>query len=233
MLKLENISAGYGFLQVLTDISLHVDKGEFVTVIGPNGAGKSTLMETIFNLTTLHSGKLLYENEEISGLDPSKLTPRGIAYVPQEHNIFPTLTVMENLVLGAFHNRGRQEQNLVEVFARFPRLEERQQQKGGTLSGGERQMLAVSCALMSEPMLLLLDEPSGGLAPLIVAELFEKIAEIQKEEDVAILLVEQNAQKALQYAERGYVLQSGKIQLEGSADELLGNTAVIESYLGV
>lgn len=231
MLELQDVSAGYGPIQVLIDINLKVGEQEFVTVIGPNGAGKSTLMKTIYGLATLHDGQLSYREEDLRKLNPEQLASRGLAYVPQDQSIFPSLSVLENLTLGTV-NKDQQLHKLEEIFTYFPRLKERQRQRAGTLSGGERQMLAISCALMGDPELLLLDEPSGGLAPLLVEMLFEKISEIHQQ-GTAVLLVEQNAKKALEAADRGYVLQGGRIQLEGTAGALLKEKAVIDSYLGV
>jgi len=231
MLELSGVSAGYGPLKVLTDINLRVEEGEFVTVVGPNGAGKTTLMKTIYGLTTLHEGTVRFRGEDLRALKPQQLASRHLAYVPQDQNVFPSLSVLENLTLG-IRDKAQQARNLEEVFTYFPRLKERQSQRAGTLSGGERQMLAIGCALMSEPTLLLLDEPSGGLAPLLVAMLFEKIAEIHQQ-GTSVLMVEQNARKALEAADRGYVLQGGRIYLEGSSEDLMHNEAVVNTYLGV
>ena len=231
MLELSGVSAGYGPLRVLTDINLRVEEGEFVTVVGPNGAGKTTLMKTIYGLTTLHEGTVRFRGENLRALKPQQLAFRRLAYVPQDQNVFPSLSVLENLTLG-IQDRAQQARNLEEVFTYFPRLKERQQQRAGTLSGGERQMLAIGCALMSDPTLLLLDEPSGGLAPLLVALLFEKITEIHRQ-GTSVLMVEQNARKALEAADRGYVLQGGRIYLEGTAEDLMHNEAVVNTYLGV
>lgn len=232
LLKVDSIHSGYGKMTVLENIDMTVAKGEFVVVIGPNGAGKSTLLKTIFGFVDLHRGKISYHGKEITGLRPEEISQRGVAYVPQDSNIFPSLTVLENLEMSAILYQKNHRPRLDHVFAKFPRLQERRGQSAGTLSGGERQMLAMGCGLMIEPQLILLDEITGGLAPLLVATLFEAVRGIHGE-GTSILMVEQNAKKALEVGQRGYILEGGKIKLEGPANDLLKNEEVIRHFLGV
>jgi branched-chain amino acid transport system ATP-binding protein len=230
MLKLENVHAGYGAVDVLTGISLEVGEGEIVAVLGANGAGKSTMLMTICGVNRCRQGRITFAGRPIANLPPHEVVARGLSQVPEGRRIFPRLTVRENLELGAFH-RPLAGADLEQAFARFPILKERQNQPGGTLSGGEQQMLAVARALMARPKLLLLDEPSLGLAPLIVAKIFEIIREINAT-GTTILLVEQNANMALHIAHRGYVLETGRIVLADSARNLSNNEQVQRSYLG-
>lgn len=232
LLAIDSVHSGYGQMTVLENIHMSVEKGEFVVVIGPNGAGKSTLLRTIFGFVDLHRGRISFSGKEIGGRNPEDISQMGISYVPQDNNIFPSLTVLENLEMGAILRGKGSRPRLDGVFARFPRLQERRNQSAGTLSGGERQMLAMGCGLMIEPQLMLLDEITGGLAPLLVATLFKAIAEIHRE-GTSLLMVEQNAKKALEVGERGYILEGGKIKVEGKAKDLLQNEEVIKHFLGV
>lgn len=235
MLKLENVQSGYGNILAVKDISLEVNQGEIITLIGANGAGKSTTLLTISGIVGCRSGRILLNDEEIHTLGTDDIVKRGVCQVPEGRHIFPQLTVQENLDMGAFMRKDTQQikQDLDYVFSLFPILEERKNQDGGTLSGGEQQMLAVSRALMAKPQLLLLDEPSMGLAPLIIKQIFEILKKINKESNTTIFLVEQNANQALQIADRGYVIENGKITITGSADSLLTNQDVQKAYLGL
>ncbi len=230
MLKLEDVHAGYGPVDVLKGIALEVDQGEIVAVLGANGAGKSTTLMTICGVNRCRQGRILFRNEPIQNRPPHEIVHLGLSQVPEGRRIFPRLTVRENLEMGAFHRQVNGD-DLDKVFASFPILKERQNQLGGTLSGGEQQMLAISRALMARPKLLLLDEPSLGLAPLIVAKIFEIIREINAA-GTTILLVEQNANMALHVARRGYVLETGRIVLADNAKNLMNNEQVKKSYLG-
>ena len=232
LLEIASVHSGYGKMTVLEGVNLKVEKGEFVVVIGPNGAGKSTLLKTIFGFADLHRGKITYEGREISGLKPEEISLRGVAYVPQDNNIFPSLTVLENLEMSAILYERDSRTRLDGVFSKFPRLQERRYQSAGTLSGGERQMLAMGCGLMIQPRLMLLDEITGGLAPILVAALFEAVRGVHQE-GTSLLMVEQNAQKALNVGQRGYILEGGKVKLEGEAAVLLKNEEVIKHFLGV
>lgn len=235
MLKLQNIQVGYGNILALKDISLEVTEGEIVTLIGANGAGKSTSLMTISGIVPCRSGKIFVKEQEIQGLEPNRIVKMGVCQVPEGRHIFPDLTVQENLDMGAFLRRDKKEikRDRDSVYSLFPVLAERRNQDGGTLSGGEQQMLAISRALMARPELLLLDEPSMGLAPLIIKQIFEIIRKINEEHKTTIFLVEQNANQALHIADRGYVLESGKITLSGSAESLLTNPEVKKAYLGI
>ncbi len=235
MLKLENVQSGYGNILAVKGISLEVNQGEIITLIGANGAGKSTTLLTISGIVGCRSGRILLYDEEIHTLGTDEIVKRGICQVPEGRHIFPELTVQENLDMGAFMRNDTQQikQDLDYVYSLFPILSERRNQDGGTLSGGEQQMLAVSRALMARPQQLLLDEPSMGLAPLIIKQIFEIIKKINLENNVTIFLVEQNANQALQIADRGYVIENGKITITGSADSLLSNKDVQKAYLGL
>ncbi|HYB19440.1 MAG TPA: ABC transporter ATP-binding protein [Thermodesulfobacteriota bacterium] len=232
LLKIDSVHSGYGKMTVLENINMTVEKGEFVVVIGPNGAGKSTLLKTIFGFVDLHRGRISYDGKEITGLKPEEVSQRGVAYVPQDSNIFPSLTVMENLEMSAILYEKNSRSRLNRVFAKFPKLQERRTQSAGTLSGGERQMLAMGCGLMIEPQLMLLDEITGGLAPLLVGALFDAVRGVHRE-GTSLLMVEQSAKKALEVGQRGYILEGGKIKLAGPAGDLLKNEEVIKHYLGV
>jgi branched-chain amino acid transport system ATP-binding protein len=235
MLKLEKVQSGYGSILAVKGISLEVNRGEIITLIGANGAGKSTTLLTISGIVNCRSGRILLDDEEIHTLGTDEIVKRGVCQVPEGRHIFPELTVQENLDMGAFMRNDTQQikADLDYVFSLFPILEERKNQDGGTLSGGEQQMLAVSRALMARPQLLLLDEPSMGLAPLIIKQIFEIIRKINQESNTTIFLVEQNANQALQIADRGYVIENGKITISGSADSLLNNQDVQKAYLGL
>ena len=230
MLKLENVHAGYGPIDVLKGVSLEVAKGEIVAVLGANGAGKSTTLMTICGVNHCRQGSITFAGQPITNLPAHEIVRLGLSQVPEGRRIFARLTVRENLEMGAFHRQVNGDE-LERVFSQFPILKERQKQLGGTLSGGEQQMLAISRALMAKPKLLLLDEPSLGLAPLIVAKIFEIIREINLA-GTTILLVEQNANMALHVAQRGYVLETGRIVLADSAKSLMNNDLVKRSYLG-
>jgi len=233
LLEVKDLSVSYGAIRALHGVSFHVDEGEVVTLIGANGAGKSTTLRTISGLLPVTGGEVWYNGEDITGADANRIVSKGVIHVPEGRRIFAPLTVRENLEMGAFSRRDKNEiaASMEHVFHLFPRMKERLEQAGGTLSGGEQQMLAVGRALMAKPRLLLMDEPSMGLAPILVDEIFDIIKEISQE-GVTILLVEQNASMALSVADRGYVLETGAIQLEGAADELARNPSVRAAYLG-
>ena len=217
MLKVENLSVHYGMIQAVRDVSFEVNEGEVVSLIGANGAGKTTILRTLSGLVRPSAGKIEFLGKEIQKLPAQKIVAGGLSQVPEGRHVFPGLTVMENLEMGAFLKKNREENqaNLKKVFSRFPRLEERKNQDAATLSGGEHQMLAMGRALMSTPKLLLLDEPSMGLAPIFIQEIFDIIQDIQKQ-GTTVLLIEQNANKALAISDRGYVLETGKIVLSGT-----------------
>ena len=233
MLKIENLQVHYGGIQALRGISLEVPDGKIVTLIGANGAGKSTTLRTITGLVKASGGSIQWDDQELLGKSIDKIVTTGIAMSPEGRRVFPDMTVLENLKIGAYLRRDKAEiaKDIQWVYSLFPRLEERSWQLAGTLSGGEQQMLAVGRALMSRPKLLLLDEPSLGLAPLVVQDIFSIIQEINKQ-GVTILLIEQNANMALKIADVGYVLETGRITLTGSGKELLSNDAVRAAYLG-
>lgn len=233
MLTLENVSVNYGAIEALTGISMHVEKGEVVTLIGANGAGKTTTLRTITGLLEPRKGRVVFEGDDISGEATHKLVARGISMSPEGRGVFANLTVRENLQMGAYLNRNKKEvaADMERAFTMFTRLKERESQKAGTLSGGEQQMLAMGRALMSRPRLLLLDEPSLGLAPLVVHTIFEAIDEISNE-GTTILLVEQNAHAALGHSDRAYVLETGRIVMEGPSAELAADPRIKEAYLG-
>ena len=233
MLSLENISVGYGAIRALKGVSMHVEQGEVVTLIGANGAGKTTTLRSITGLLSPTEGRILFEGQEISGKPTHQLVARGISMSPEGRGVFANLTVRENLQMGAYLKKNKAEiaEDLERGFRMFPRLKEREAQKAGTLSGGEQQMLAMARALMSRPRLLLLDEPSLGLAPLVVHTIFEAIDEIRGE-GTTILLVEQNAHAALKHSDRAYVLETGRIVMEGPSKELSADPRIKEAYLG-
>jgi ABC-type branched-subunit amino acid transport system ATPase component len=231
LLAIENVVAGYGEMQVLKGVSLRVEEGEIVSIVGPNGAGKSTVMKLVFGLLKPWEGSVRFDGNDISGLAPERIVRRGLCYVPQVENVFPTLTVEENLEMGAFILDGPIAERKERVFELFPRLAERRRQRAGKMSGGERQMVAMGRALMLDPKLLMLDEPSAGLAPLLVDMIFQKVVDINRS-GVAILMVEQNARKSLALAHRGYVLATGQNQVEGPGSELLADPEVARLYLG-
>ncbi|MDP8215556.1 MAG: ABC transporter ATP-binding protein [Candidatus Euphemobacter frigidus] len=236
LLTIRNLDAYYGQAQALRNVSLHVNSGEIVTLIGANGAGKTTLLNSIAGVLNSISGKIFFEEEDIAGLPSEKVVARGLSLVPEGRQVFSPLTVLDNLFLGAYLRHGRKskekiEEDLQKIWGIFPVLKERMNGYAGTLSGGEQQMLAVSRALMARPRLLLLDEPSMGLAPLMVKEIFRHIAELPRQ-GTTVLLVEQNARAAFEVAGRGYVLETGRIVLQGSITELLDNKEIKRAYLG-
>jgi len=237
MLRLANLEAGYGLLRVLKGVSLHVSQGEAVAIIGANGAGKTTLLKTVAGVIRPRSGKVVFDKRETHGLAPEGVVGLGCSLVPEGRHVFPTMTVKENLVLGAYPLRRRKRSsvetaaNLKEVHELFPILKERETQLAGTLSGGQQQMLAIGRALMSKPKLLMMDEPSLGVAPLVVRDIYKAVARL-KANGLTILLVEQNARAALAVADRGYVIETGQIVLEGTSQELADNQEVQRAYLG-
>jgi branched-chain amino acid transport system ATP-binding protein len=233
MLKLDGVHAGYGAIEVLKGVSLHVDEGEIVTLIGANGAGKTTTLMTICGVLRPRGGKVEFRGQDLGPLPAHEIVRLGIAQSPEGRKIFPRLSVLENLEMGAFTRNDASEvkRDIERMFGRFPILAERRAQAGGTLSGGEQQMLAVARALMARPKLLLLDEPSLGLAPLIVKKIFDVISELNQQ-GVTVLLVEQNARAALKLAHRGYVLETGEITIENTAEALLADERVQNAYLG-
>ena len=232
LLEVDDIHTFYGAIEALRGVSLEVEEGEVVTMIGSNGAGKSTTLRSITSLTPARSGKITFAGEDITRVPAHEIVSRGIALSPEGRHCFPRMTVRENLELGAFR---RQRDGVIEdlerVFELFPRLKERERQKAGTMSGGEQQMLAIGRALMARPKLLMLDEPSMGIAPILVQRIYETIAEINRQ-GVAILLVEQNANYALEVAKRGYVLETGQVVLANDSDQLREDPAVQRAYLG-
>jgi branched-chain amino acid transport system ATP-binding protein len=234
LLELTDVQTYYGKIHALKGVSLHVDQGEIVTLIGSNGAGKSTTLRTISGLVRPRTGDVKLKGKSIVGVPAHQIVAEGLGHVPEGRGVFPGLTVLENLEMGAFllNDHAEIEKRMVEVFQIFPRLQERMYQKGGTLSGGEQQMLAIGRALMQQPSVLLLDEPSMGLAPLLVEEIFRIVKRLNADHGTTILLVEQNAQAALQVANRAYVLETGKIAMSGVSQDLLHDPRVMESYLG-
>jgi len=231
VLRVDGLVAGYvPEVDILTGVDLDVEEGEIVTVIGPNGAGKSTLIKSIFGLLPPRQGRVVLRGDDLTGLRPHLITRRGMSYVPQLDNVFESLTVDENLEMGALERRSARER-MAQMYELFPRLGERRRQAAGTMSGGERQMVAMARALMPDPKVLLLDEPSAGLAPAFVEAIFEKIAEINRH-GVTIVMVEQNARRALAMSTRGYVLDLGQNRFEGRGEELLKDPKVAELYLG-
>jgi len=235
MLELKNVNSFYGNIQALYDVNLYVDRGEIITLIGANGAGKSTTLMTICGVVQARQGQVLYQDEEITKLAPNIIVSQGICQVPEGRLIFPELTVQENLDMGAFMrtNKAEIKRDMEYCFDLFPILARRRRQQGGTLSGGEQQMLAIGRALMARPALLLLDEPSMGLAPLVVKQIFEIIKKVNSENNTTIFLVEQNANLALKIGHRGYVMENGRVVLSDSCDKLLANEQVKRAYLGL
>jgi len=232
VLKLENVSAHYGAIQALHNVSIEVNEGEIVTLIGANGAGKTTLLKTVCGNPRASEGKIFLFGEDVTQHETHVIMRKDIAISPEGRRVFPALTVVENLKMGGFFlDKQEIEEGIAHVFALFPRLEERANQRAGTMSGGEQQMLAIGRALMSRPKLLLLDEPTLGLAPLIIAQIFEIIQTI-RQQGITVFLVEQNANKALQVADRGYVLETGRVVLEDTGANLLVNDDVRKAYLG-
>ena len=234
MLILENINTYYGNIQALKNVSLEVAEGEIITLLGANGAGKTTTLMSISGLVPARTGKVIFQGEQINSVNPDLIVARGIIQVPEGRRIFPLLTVLENLDMGSFLRKDKDgvKQDLEYVMDLFPILAKRRHQAGGTLSGGEQQMLAISRALMARPKLLLLDEPSLGLAPIVVRQIFDIIAKINKESNTTILLVEQNANLALRTAHRGYIMTTGRITMSDTAENLMNNESVRSAYLG-
>lgn len=231
MLKVENVNVSYGSVKILWDVDFHIDEGEIITIIGPNGAGKTTIVKTIMGLLKPTSGTIEFNGNPIHTAPTHKIVKGGIALVPEGRELFPRMTIMENLRMGAYTS-DEKEDTLKWLFNLFPKLEERQKQSAGTLSGGEQQMLAIARGLMSRPKLLILDEPSLGLAPIMVKTVFD-IVKTLNNEGMTVLLVEQNIHHALEASNRGYVLETGRITLEGVSSELLDNKHVKEAYLGM
>jgi len=233
LLRVDRIEVAYGDMTAVRGASLEIQRGEIVALIGSNGAGKTTTLRAISGLLPLREGRIDFDGERIDGLQPSKVVSRGIAHVPEGRQLFPTMTVLENLELGAgpHINTTKRAETMSWVFQLFPRLRERQRQVAGTLSGGEQQMVAIGRGLMARPKLLMLDEPSLGLAPVVVRTIFQNLAEINKQ-GTTILLVEQNVLRALQLSDRAYVLENGQIALEGSRDALLASSQIKQAYLG-
>lgn len=233
MLEVKEIEVYYGAIHALKKLSISVEQGSIVTLIGANGAGKTTTLKTISGLLRPRSGSIMYKNQDITHVPPEKIVGLGISQVPEGRRVFPSMSVMENLEMGAYLRKDKKEIaiDMDKVFGRFPRLKERHRQMAGTLSGGEQQMLAIGRALMASPELLLMDEPSMGLAPLLVKEIFEIIKDIN-ERGTTILLVEQNANMALSIADKAYVIETGEIVLQGTAQELMNSEQVKKAYLG-
>ena len=235
MLRIEGLNVSYGGLRALADVSLSVEAGKFVAIVGPNGAGKTTLFKAVSGTVPAASGKISFEGKDLLSMPPAERAHLGIAHVPEGRQVFRTLSVLENLEMGALPNRGRAEwaRNLEQIYTLFPVLKERGAQPAGTLSGGEQQMLAIGRGLASSPRLLLLDEPSMGLAPLLADVIFSRIEEIHRQSGVTVLLVEQRVAEALGSCDYGYVLESGHLVLEGSHDALLADEKVKRAYLGM
>ncbi|MGN1146569.1 MAG: ABC transporter ATP-binding protein [Acetatifactor sp.] len=233
MLEVKDLKVYYGMIQAIKGVSFHVDEGEVIALIGANGAGKTTILHTISGLLTPKEGSVTFEGKDIVKMPGHKIVSMGMAHVPEGRRVFAQLSVLQNLKMGAYTRRDKDEinQTLKTVFERFPRLEERQNQLAGTLSGGEQQMLAMGRALMSHPKIILMDEPSMGLSPIFVNEIFDIIQEVSKS-GTTVLLVEQNAKKALSISDRAYVLETGNIVLEGKASDLLNNDSIKKAYLG-
>jgi len=230
-LSAENMLGGYGETTILNDCSISVKKGEIAVIVGPNGAGKSTAMKAIFGMLDLRAGNIIFDGKDITNLKPQERVKSGMGFVPQTHNVFTSMTVMENLEIGGFTNQENLSKNISEVFKLFPVLEEKQKQLVGELSGGQRQQVAVGRALMTNPKLLMLDEPTAGVSPLVVKELFEKIISIART-GIAILMVEQNARQALEIADNGFVLVQGENKYTDKGSKLLSNKEVRKAFLG-
>ena len=231
MLRLESVTSGYTDENIIHEVTLEVEEREIVSIIGPNGSGKSTLMKSVFGLTRMRGGRIRFLGQDVTGKRPDELVRLGLAYVPQERNVFSSLTVKENLEMGGVSLAGEMEERLEGVLELFPRLAERLGQRAGTLSGGEQKMLAVGRAMIAKPLLLMLDEPSAALSPKVMAQLFAEIEEINRR-GVTILMVEQNARRALAISDRGYILEMGRNRFQGPAKSLLDNPKVCSLYLG-
>ncbi|MDR2387215.1 MAG: ABC transporter ATP-binding protein [Deltaproteobacteria bacterium] len=234
MLKVENLDVAYGHLQVLRSVNMHIKNGEIVAILGANGAGKTTFLKSVMGLVPPKAGKVFYQGQDVTGLPTFQLSRKGIAFVPEERNIFPAMTVEENLLLGAYVNNVKSQvnANLKDVYEMFPRLQERRRQLAGTMSGGERQMLAIGRGLMNKPHLIILDEPSMGLSPTNVLIVFETIKNLITQE-VTIIIVEQNVNATLAVASRAYVMEHGSVVMEGTSETLLSNDHVKKTYLGL
>jgi branched-chain amino acid transport system ATP-binding protein len=235
MLEIEGISAGYGRVPVLHAVSLRLERGEFAAIVGPNGAGKTTLFKTVSGTVRPSSGRIRFEGSDLLAIAPSARAHLGIAHIPEGRQVFPSLTVLENLQMGAYTEAGRRawKENLEKVYSWFPVLQGRAKALAGALSGGQQQMLAIARGLASSPKLLMLDEPSMGLAPAAADEIFERIVSIHSSSDLSVLLVEQRVAEALHFADRGYVLEAGRVVLEGSHDDLKSNDRIRQAYLGM
>lgn len=231
LLEIRDLYGGYGKVVILNGVNLKVGAGEIVVVIGPNGAGKSTVMKAVFGLINVHRGQILFDDQDITPLPTQRIIRQGICYVPQTENVFPSLSVHENLEMGAFIRKGDQSAQFDRVYELFPQLKERRRQAAGRLSGGEQQMVAMGRALMVEPRLLLLDEPTAGLSPIVIEQIIENVRDINRL-GISILMVEQNAKKALSFADRGYVLTMGSNRYEDTGQNLLANRDVAEMFLG-
>ena len=236
MLRIKNVEAGYGRLKVLKKVTMHIRQGEIVTIIGANGAGKTSLLRTVSGLIRVRSGEILFDMQDIGKLPPEKIVFLGCSLVPEGRQVFAPLTVRENILLGAYPQLRKKQgaavrDDIERMYGIFPMLQEREKQLAGTLSGGEQQMLAIARALMARPKLIMMDEPSMGLAPLIMKDIFSVITRLRKEGNT-VLLVEQNAKAALGVADRGYVIETGRIVMEGTAEDLLSNREVQRAYLG-
>ena len=233
MLEVKNLKVSYGMIKAIKGVSFEVNQGEVIALIGSNGAGKTTILHTITGLINKDSGEILFDGQDISKVPGHKIVSMGMAHVPEGRRVFSNLSVLQNLMMGAYtrKDKGEIEENLNMIYKRFPRLLERKNQQAGTLSGGEQQMLAMGRALMSKPKIILMDEPSMGLSPIYVNEIFDIIKEVSKS-GTTVLLVEQNAKKALSIADRAYVLETGRIALEGNAESLLNNDDIKKAYLG-
>lgn len=227
----EHMTGGYGATDILHDCSIGVEKGEIAVIVGPNGAGKSTAMKAVFGMLPLRQGRILFNNQDITQLKPEERVLRGMGFVPQNHNVFTSMTVEENLEMGAFIRTGPIADSIAQVYDLFPILKDKRKQPAGELSGGQRQQVAVGRALMTHPKVLMLDEPTAGVSPIVMDELFDRIIEIARL-DVAILMVEQNAKQALEIADRGYVLVQGHNRFTGSGEALLANPEVRKAFLG-
>ncbi len=231
ILEIKDLSVNFGGIKAVNDISFYVEKGKIITLIGANGAGKSTILRSIAGTVKPKNGEIIFENENILGLSPDKIVSRGVTLVPEGRKVFPNLTVLENLKIGAYLRKDNLSDDIEYIYSLFPRLKERHWQLAGTLSGGEQQMLAVGRALMARPKLIMMDEPSLGLAPLVVKDIFNIIKTIN-ESGITVLLIEQNANMALKIADYGFVIETGSITLSGTGEELLRNESVKEAYLG-
>jgi branched-chain amino acid transport system ATP-binding protein len=235
MLEIEQLCAGYGAVSVLEGVTLRVATGEFAAIVGPNGAGKTTLFKTVSGIVPATSGRIRFEGRDLLGVPPAARAHLGIAHVPEGRQVFPSLTVLENLEMGAYTAAGRARwaENLEQIYAWFPVLAQRAKAPAGALSGGQQQMLAIARGLASSPKLLMLDEPSMGLAPAAADEIFERIVSIHQQASLTVLLVEQRVAEALHFADRGYVLEAGRVVLEGTHDELKSNDRIRQAYLGM